>query len=138
MIAKDLDYEIHLVRNVLYRLNGHNLATYIRKKDRIKGWYISYWTVNIKRFKELYDKSQENKVIKLKEKLKKEQECRDGLFLCPQLCTRVSFEVAMDLEFKCPECGKLLNQQDIDGGLIGGASLDVAKYSSMIETAVRL
>ncbi len=33
---------------------------------------------------------------------------------------------------------ELLNQPDIDGGLIGGAALDVAKFSSMIATAVEL
>jgi triosephosphate isomerase len=32
----------------------------------------------------------------------------------------------------------LLYQQDIDGGLIGGASLDVSIFSKMIETAVEL
>ena len=33
---------------------------------------------------------------------------------------------------------ELLSQKDIDGGLIGGAALDVEKFSSMINTAVRL
>ncbi len=33
---------------------------------------------------------------------------------------------------------ELLSQSDIDGGLIGGASLDVSKFSKMIETAVEL
>lgn len=33
---------------------------------------------------------------------------------------------------------ELLNQPDIDGGLIGGAALDVSKFSSMIATAVEL
>ena len=33
---------------------------------------------------------------------------------------------------------ELLDQPDIDGGLIGGAALDVSKFSSMIETAVEL
>jgi len=33
---------------------------------------------------------------------------------------------------------ELLEQPDIDGGLIGGASLDVSKFSKMIETAVEL
>jgi len=32
----------------------------------------------------------------------------------------------------------LLNQPDIDGGLIGGAALDIEKFSSMIDTAERL
>ncbi|MBU0757508.1 MAG: hypothetical protein KKF44_05555 [Nanoarchaeota archaeon] len=111
-VADDTKIEIHLVRNILYRLNGHNLAKYIRKKDRIKGWYISYWSLNIKRFVELYDKYQEEKVSKLKDKLKKEQDSIDGLFICPNLCSRVSFDRAMELEFKCTECGRLLNQQN--------------------------
>jgi len=46
VIAEDLKVDIHFVRNALYRLNSDNLATYIRKKDRVKGWYISYWTIN--------------------------------------------------------------------------------------------
>ncbi|MBT5419802.1 MAG: triose-phosphate isomerase [Candidatus Cloacimonetes bacterium] len=33
---------------------------------------------------------------------------------------------------------ELLGQPDIDGGLIGGAALDVSKFSQMIETAVEL
>jgi len=33
---------------------------------------------------------------------------------------------------------ELLSQPDIDGGLIGGAALDVSKFSQMIETAVEL
>jgi len=33
---------------------------------------------------------------------------------------------------------ELLDQADIDGGLIGGAALDVSKFSKMIETAVKL
>ncbi len=33
---------------------------------------------------------------------------------------------------------ELLDQPDIDGGLIGGASLDVSKFSLMIKTAVEL
>lgn len=33
---------------------------------------------------------------------------------------------------------ELLSQQDIDGGLIGGASLDISKFSEMIDIAVEL
>ncbi len=111
-IAEDIDYEIHLVRNLLYRLNSYHLATYIRKKDKIKGWYISYWTLNPRRFKEIKQKTQLERVEKLKQKLKKEQEYRDGLYICPNLCVRFNFDKAMEISFKCPECGRLLHQQD--------------------------
>ncbi len=111
-IAEDLKVDIHLVRNILYRLNSKHLATYIRKKDRQKGWYISYWTVNDKHFKFVYVKLQDERLVNLKEKLKREQEFRDGLYICPNLCTRMNFENVMELNFKCPECGSILNPQD--------------------------
>ena len=111
-IAKDTKEEIHKVRNIMYRLHSHHLATYIRKKDRQKGWYISYWTLNEKRFKEVFEKLQDSRLENLKDKLKKEQEYREGLYICPNLCTRMNFESAMELSFTCPECGRILNPQD--------------------------
>ena len=111
-IATDLKIDIHLIRNILYRLNNLHLATYIRKKDRLKGWYISYWTLNVKRFVEIFEKTQEERLQKLKAKLQNEQEYREGLYICPSLCTRMNFEAAMELNYKCPECGRILNPQD--------------------------
>lgn len=111
-IAKDMNIDIHLVRNLLYRLNNQHLCTYIRKKDRLKGWYISYWTLNNKRFKEVFDKLQVSRLLMLKVKLKKEEEYRYGLYICPNLCTRMNFESAMEINYKCPECGRILNPQD--------------------------
>ena len=111
-IAEDLKIDIHQVRNILYRLNSKHLAVYIRKKDRQKGWYISYWTLNEKRFKEVFEKLQIDRLENLKVKLHKEQEYREGLYICPNLCTRMNFENAMELNYKCPECGKILNPQD--------------------------
>jgi transcription initiation factor TFIIE subunit alpha len=111
-VAKDLKIDIHIARNILYRLNSFHLGTYIRKKDRQKGWYISYWTLNYLRFKEMFDRLQVERLEKLKEKLKKEQEYREGLYICPNLCTRMNFEAAMEINYKCPECGRILNPQD--------------------------
>lgn len=111
-IAEDLKVDIHIIRNILYRLNSEHLGTYIRKKDRQKGWYISYWTLNEKRYKELFVKLQDKRLENLKEKLAREQEYREGLYICPNLCTRMNFENAMELNFKCPECGRILNPQD--------------------------
>src|SRR3989338_2052621 len=52
-IAEKTNSEIHHIRNVLYRLHNQHLVTYKRKKDRQKGWYISYWTFNKRRVKDL-------------------------------------------------------------------------------------
>ena len=111
-IAEKTESDIHEIRNILYRLFNHNLATYYRKKDRQKGWYISYWTFNKKRIKDLVKQLTVSKSKKYKDRLFEEEENIGNFFLCPNACVRVGFEKATDFEFRCPECGKLLNQQD--------------------------
>lgn len=112
IIADKVKLDMQTTRNILYTLNSHNVATYIRRKDRKKGWYISYWTFNRKRVKELTDKLRKEKIIKLTERLTKEESNKGNFFICGQACARLDFEQATEFEFKCPECGNLLNQQD--------------------------
>lgn len=111
-IAETLNEEVNRVRNMLYRLHTHNLVTYIRKKDKLKGWYISYWTLNLGAVTTIQDKMRVLKVESLKERLKREEDNLNGFFLCPSLCTRLSLDSAIEYEFKCPECGSLMKQQD--------------------------
>lgn len=111
-IAEKTDTDIHETRNILYRLFNHNLVTYYRKKDRQKGWYISYWTFNKKRVKDLIKNLNVSKLSKYKERLFEEEKNRGNFFLCPKACVRVGFEKATDFEFRCPECGSILDQQD--------------------------
>lgn len=111
-IAEDLKVEIHMVRNILYRLNNEHLVTYRRKKDREKGWYISYWTLNVPRFQELRGIMKKRKLERFEERLESEEKNQGNYFLCPQGCVRMDFATATEHSFSCPECGSLLNQQD--------------------------
>ena len=111
-IAEALNMEVNRIRNILYRLNTHNLVTYIRKKDKLKGWYISYWTLNLKAVLMIQVKMQKSQIESLKERLEREEENINGFFICPNLCSRLSLDKAMFYSFKCPECGTLMNQQD--------------------------
>ena len=110
-IAEKVDRDIHEVRNILYRLFNHNLVTYYRKKDRQKGWYISYWTFNKRRVKDLMGIVKKQKLEKYNERLFEEEKNKDNFFLCPNACVRVNFDKATDFEFRCPECGNILNNQ---------------------------
>src|SRR3989338_5132172 len=112
IIADKVKLDMQTTRNILYTLNSYNVATYIRKKDRKKGWYISYWTFNRKRVKELMDKLLKEKLVKLNERLTKEETNKGNFFICTKACARLDFEQATEFDFKCPECGSLLNQQD--------------------------
>ncbi len=112
IIADKVKLDMQTTRNILYTLNSHNVATYIRRKDRKKGWYISYWTFNRKRIKDLMDKLRREKIAKLSDRLRKEESNKGNFFICSKACARLDFEQATEFGFKCPECGVLLNQQD--------------------------
>ena len=110
-IAEKTNIKIQRVRSLLYKLNEHNLVTYRRKKDNIKGWYISYFNFNKKGIKELVDKLRKQKYERYSQRLAVEQ--NGGLFyMCPNMCARLDFDNAHEFEFKCPECGGLMEQQD--------------------------
>ena len=47
LIAKKLGLTINQTRNILYKLSDYGLVSFIRKKDKRKGWYIYFWTLNI-------------------------------------------------------------------------------------------
>src|SRR3989338_4024863 len=112
IIADKVKMDMQTTRNILYTLNSYNVATYIRRKDRKKGWYISYWTFNRKRVKDLIEKLREDKITKLRERLYKEETNKGNFFICSKACARLDFEQATEFSFKCPECGSLLHQQN--------------------------
>ena len=111
-IAESIKTEVNSVRKMLYAMQTSNLVSYYRKKDRQKGWYISYWTLKPESFDYLALATKQQRLQQFKERLHKE-ETNEGLFyICPTLCVRLEFERAAELSFKCPECGSTLQHQD--------------------------
>jgi transcription initiation factor TFIIE subunit alpha len=110
VISEKLSIEIHQTRTLLYKLLDYNLTNFIRRKDKIKGWYICYWNFNPEELIHTYNKLKTEKIEKLNERLNKEK--GNQFFMCGNACIRMPFEKAVDFEFKCPECGELMNQQD--------------------------
>ena len=110
IVAEELDLEIHRARNLLYQLLEHNIVSFMRKKDKIKGWYICYWDFNEPMIPHLTVKIRKEKITKLQERLNKE----DGgqFYMCRNACARMNFENSIEFEFKCPECGEIMNLQD--------------------------
>ena len=108
-IAEDLELEINVVRNQLYRLYHANLVSFTRKKDKKKGWYIYYWTFKPKQIKHLLENIKKDRLEKLKDRLKREED--SYFFACKNSCMRLDFEKAVGFEFKCPECEELMQQE---------------------------
>ena len=109
-LAEAIGQKINKTRNQLYRLLKFNLTFFNRKKDKRKGWYIYYWTFNIKRIKYLYKQLRVQKIERLKDRLDREKS--EYFFKCPNDCMRINFERAAEFEYKCPECGGIFQNED--------------------------
>lgn len=109
-LAEDLKCEVNYIRNLLYRLYDFNLVYFTRKKDKLKGWYIYYWTFNENKVLDVLIKIEKERIERLKSRYCSENE---GLFFCCRSkCVRLDFERATDFEFHCPECGEIVYQDD--------------------------
>ena len=109
-IAAKLDITVNQVRNILYRLNNHNLVDFTRQKDKTKGWYIYFWSFNMKLAKELALNLKNNKLALLRKRLEKES--NETYYACPSECVRFDSTNSMEYQYKCPECGKILVRED--------------------------
>jgi transcription initiation factor TFIIE subunit alpha len=110
IVAEELGMEINETRNVLYKLLEHNIVSFLRKKDRIKGWYICYWDLNPTMVPHLKHKILIEKRNRLQERLAAEQEGQ--YYICRNACSRMTFEIAIEQNFKCSECGQVMQEQD--------------------------
>ncbi len=111
-LADALKLEINVVRNMLYRLYHANLVSFIRRKDKKKGWYIYYWTFKIKQIKHLAVSLKKERLERLHDRLDREK--ASSFFVCPNTCMRLDFEKAVGFEFKCPECASIMQQESND------------------------
>lgn len=107
-LAEMLNITVNQVRNMLYRLYEQNLVFFIRKKDKKKGWYIYYWSPNLKGTENAILKTKIKQLDDLKVRLTREQESQ--FYVCPNSCIRFPIETAMEYEFKCQECGALMKE----------------------------
>jgi len=129
-VAEKLKMSINQIRNLLYKLNSHNLVYSNRKKDREKGWYIYYWTFNFRHAKDLLINIKQNEINHLKDELKKESEHR--FFVCPVEGIRVEYEEALENDYKCNECGSVLKQED-SAKRINEIEMRMSKLNSEIQ-----
>lgn len=110
-LAEQLGEEINKTRSMLYRLHKVNLATSVRKRDDDRGLYVYYWSFQKYRVPELVRRLKEEKLERLKQAL----ESQEGkvYFNCADACVTTDFDTAVNFNFKCPECGQIMNQKKV-------------------------
>lgn len=110
LIAKKMDLTINQVRNILYKLSADNLVSFIRKKDKRKGWYIYYWTLNTEKCLAKLEGSLMSKIVALEGTLANRETKR--FYVCESCSIEVGEEKALEHGFSCEECADIYELSD--------------------------
>lgn len=113
LIAKKMELTINQVRNILYKLSADGLVSFVRKKDKRKGWYIYYWTLKTEKCMEKLELSLVKKIDDLISDLRSRETKR--FYVCKSCAIEVSEEKALDNGFSCEECAEVYELSDNSG-----------------------
>ena len=102
LIAKKMEMTINQIRNILYKLSAEGLVSFIRKKDKRKGWYIYYWTLNTEKCLVKIEQSLIKKIDNLKDTLKLRE--FERFYVCKPCGIEVNEGTALEHGFTCEEC----------------------------------
>lgn len=131
LIAKKLELTINQTRNMLYKLADQGLVRFVRKKDKKKGgWYTYFWTLKVKRSLELYQEQLEHEVNRLQNQINNRQAGR--YYFCVNCHIEFNEENAMLAEYTCPECGEVLELKD-NSEFIEMVKQEIGKHEKTLE-----
>lgn len=109
-IAEKMKLTINQVRNILYRLDAQDIVSFIRKKDKRKGWYIYYWSLDKLKALKLLARIKERGIQQSSHMLASQENKR--FFRCRGCEIELTEENALTHDFICSECGNLLELSD--------------------------
>ena len=131
IISKKLDLTINQTRNILYKLLDNGLVSFIRKKDKKKGgWYTYFWTLNIKESLELLKSQITKKIKELEEDLGKRK--IERFYHSPAANLEYTEEEALEHNFICPETGEVLQLKD-NSKLVSQLEIEISKLRLLID-----
>ena len=113
LIAKKMELTINQVRNILYKLSADGLVSFIRKKDKRKGWYIYYWTLKTEKCLVKLEDSLVGKIDSLNHILDSRETKR--FYVCKSCGIEVGEEKALEHGFSCEECAEVYELSDNSG-----------------------
>ncbi len=101
-IMKKTGLDEQEVRRVLYELQALGIASYKRDRSSEDGRFLYYWFIDSGRLNQILIQRKKAVITKLKERL--EYESKNTFFVCPKDGTRLTFDEALENDFKCPKC----------------------------------
>ncbi len=130
LIAKKLELTINQTRNILYKLSDYGLVSFIRKKDKRKGWYIYFWTLNICQSLTLLEQNLKKELGHLENQLRSRKEKR--YYFCDTCSIEVTEETALLNDFICQECEEVYKLSENEE-MIGQLEKSIIKLKREIE-----
>ena len=130
LIAKKLELTINQTRNILYRLSDYGLVSFIRKKDKRKGWYIYFWTLNVYQSLNLLESRLKKELEHLESQAKSRKEKR--YYLCKTCTIEVTEDAALLNDFTCPECEEIYELNE-DAEIVGQLEKEIIKVRREIK-----
>ena len=122
LIAKKMNLTINQTRNMLYRLADEGLVRFIRKKDKKKGgWYTYFWTLETEKSLLKYKEKLQYEIKKLNHDL--ENRKKERYYYCINGDGEYSEENALLNNYTCTECGETLeikNSEELLKGIESG------------------
>src|SRR5665811_2092415 len=116
-IAEETDANLNTVRRTLFILYENRLANYRRERDTDSGWLTYLWKLDLSNLNRQLEIEAKKLLKNLKKKLEFEED--KVFYLCEKQDGRFLFEVAAELEFKCPLCGGDLIYQENESVIHG-------------------
>jgi len=110
IIAKKLKLTINQTRNILYKISDHGLVSFIRKKDKKKGWYTYFWKIEILKCLEFLKTNLIKKMDQIYHQIRSRE--TKEFYVCERCHIEFNEENALIYDFRCPECGNILSRKD--------------------------
>jgi len=110
LIAKKLDITVNQVRNMLYKLSDHGIVSYIRKKDKRKGWYTYFWKIEPLKALELLKEIIEKRIDQMNYQIESRE--KKLFYVCKRCSIEFNEENALLYNFTCSECGSVFEVKD--------------------------
>jgi transcription initiation factor TFIIE subunit alpha len=132
-LALELGIEINEIRRALFALYEIGLAEYKRKRDDETGWMEYFWKIHYDKEKEILRRELEKTKKKLEEKI--ELESNTVHYVCPNMCVKVSYDEAMELNFACPKCNSMLEYLDCSAA-VEHAQEEIRKLEEILSNLV--
>jgi|SRR3989344_70852 len=110
LIAKKINLTVNQVRNILYKLSDQGVVSFIKKKDKRKGWYTFFWKIEVLKALELLENILHKRITEMHHQIKSRE--TKLFYICSRCNIEFNEETALTHNFTCPECGGVFDVKD--------------------------